>query len=512
VDEVVEVWLYARASRDRALTRRTVNRQLRDMDALALDPPWRGVRFHVAGRFVDNDRTAGDGGERPEWDALLAGVYRGEVTAIMAEDFKRLIRDVEQWGRFVNTCARRKRRVVLYFLRGGEPMVVDPARNPTALVQGTIEAMLGDQELRVMKVRSSQHSRRRREEGHLHAGGKRPYGYDRVDGEYVQRPAEAAVVRQVVEWVLDGWSLLRCARELNTRGERTVQGGAWTHSTVRHTLARPDLAGWVSHWEGEEGTRKHLVLDVRAVNCAEPILSLEEWNEVQAELARPERHWSKEPRHGGRRRPLLTGIVTDEHGNRLTVGPVNGADSYRTSGTGFNNVPAAQRGPALSARVAAVEGVVIDLVLRHCDRHPVVDPSAASSSGHERLRADLADVDERIATVTELYASKLIDKHHLRKRLAPLAVERDALLEELADVAVPLRDHDLALLRQPGALREWWCEGDAEQLDAQRRILRLLVDRVVLLPVGRGTAGRFDENRVRVVPSRLVRRWAPAAA
>ena len=58
-----------------------MNRQRDDTSALCEVKSWQ-----VAGYYIDNDRSASSGGDRPEWDRLLADIKAGKIDAIAAWD------------------------------------------------------------------------------------------------------------------------------------------------------------------------------------------------------------------------------------------------------------------------------------------------------------------------------------------------------------------------------------------------------------------------------------------
>lgn len=101
-------------------------------------------------------------------------------------------------------------------------------------------------------------------------GGPIPFGYvsapaaDGVGRVLEVDPAEAAIVREVAELILDGTSLSRVARELNARGvptsksprrlaalagapDESLDPGRWTVSTIRVVWASHNLQGRTVH-------------------------------------------------------------------------------------------------------------------------------------------------------------------------------------------------------------------------------------------------------------------------
>jgi DNA invertase Pin-like site-specific DNA recombinase len=97
-NEQFRAGFYLCISSDPKDKRQGVDRQREDTTALCEVKGWTSVGF-----YVDNDRSASNGKQRPEWDRLLADVKAGKVDAIAAWDQDRgwrLMGELEQLRRF----------------------------------------------------------------------------------------------------------------------------------------------------------------------------------------------------------------------------------------------------------------------------------------------------------------------------------------------------------------------------------------------------------------------------
>jgi DNA invertase Pin-like site-specific DNA recombinase len=123
-------------------------------------------------------------------------------------------------------------------------------------------------------------------------GGKAPYPYVGVkasgDGwTLVQDPERAAVANGMVDDAIAGQSNGKIADRLNAEKIPTARGGyEWTPENVRVMLHNPALAGYsVAHGE--------IVRDADGAEVmvtAEPLLSRERWNELQAAMTSRGQH------------------------------------------------------------------------------------------------------------------------------------------------------------------------------------------------------------------------------
>lgn len=77
------------------------------------------------------------------------------------------------------------------------------------------------------------------------ANGRRLYGYDIVDGEYVINEREAAIIRRMYSVLADGGTATDVVRDL--AGVTTRTGARWTVSGVCKTLRRPQYKGTYSY-------------------------------------------------------------------------------------------------------------------------------------------------------------------------------------------------------------------------------------------------------------------------
>ncbi|HZQ30641.1 MAG TPA: recombinase family protein, partial [Mycobacterium sp.] len=96
---------YCRISSDPKDKRQGVQRQRQDTTALCEIKGWA-----PAGFYIDNDRSASNGKQRPEWDRLLADVKAGKIEAIAAWDQDRswrMMHELEELRKFFTALGRK---------------------------------------------------------------------------------------------------------------------------------------------------------------------------------------------------------------------------------------------------------------------------------------------------------------------------------------------------------------------------------------------------------------------
>ena len=169
----------------------------------------------------------------------------------------------------------------------------------------SVIAGLAEGELEAIRERTRASRHKLRELGRW-AGGKPPYGYTAVktaDGWSLEIDELAStVVRRIVDDVLDGTPLTRIARELTAEGYRTPAAyytaekanrpalrwtadeepsGKWEATPIRNMLRSRALRGYVHH-KGETVRDD----DGMPIQVAEPLVTLDEWDLLQAALDR----------------------------------------------------------------------------------------------------------------------------------------------------------------------------------------------------------------------------------
>jgi hypothetical protein len=370
------------------------------------------------------------------------------------------------------------------------------------------------------------------EHGHP-VGGKRVYGYRWVPGEgRVVDPAEAAIVTEVVRRVLAKETLASIAADLTDRGVLTAKGDRWGVLILRKILTNPQPEeAWVvevvreqesegrSHSEIVRGlnqaeiplprrrrwtantlrdllTCRALVGDlthhgeVRGRGAWQPIVSREDWEAVQRELAAPERHSTAPP--GGVVRYLLSGLIRcGGCGNPMTAGyETRGVTRYACRHRGCLRVAIHQ--PKLDAHVT---GFVLGLLANPAVRVALEYGSQDQSERLHELGQEIARLEAAREAEQEEYAEKKAAGDDVDRGLAAATIKRinqrlDDARNELA--AITRRTNLLQDVPAEPDLR-WWA---GLALGRQRALVELVCGRMTVAPAAkRGPV--FDPSRLR---------------
>ncbi len=421
--------IYCRISKDDAGTALGVARQERLCRQLAAERD-----LEVVEVFTDNDISAYNGKRRPGLTALLEAVEAGRVHAVIVYHVDRLYRRAVELEALVALIER----------TGAEVLTVAAGELDLHTASGQMVARILSSVAQGEAGRMSERLRAKSDDlarAGKPPGGRAPYGYGA--GYTVYEP-EARWVRHAAGRILEGWSLLRAARELDQLGVPTRQGKPWHHSTLRNILVSPAVAGLRVHRREIAGPAEWT-----------PILDRQTWERLRAVLAVPNR---RKHRSGGPY--LLSGLVRTEAGDHVNGRIAQGrARHYATPS-----------GSAVSVQIDGdrLEAAIVEAVLLRFDDAKLPEPDPTASP------ADLEQVEAEMAELADLRGRGVIS-------LAEWLAAREPLQQRLTAARAAIAPASPMPALGP-SLRAAW---PALTVDQRQAVLRSVIGRVVVRPVGR---------------------------
>lgn len=466
--EHIRAAIYARISSDREGEALGVQRQLEDCRRLLSERNW-----STAGEYVDNNISAANPRKvRPEYQRLLRDIEGGRIDAVVVWAEDRLHRRPMELEEFAQVCER-----------AGVTQLVT--------VSGTVDMGTGDGML-VARIKGavaaeesrkiSQRIRRKKfelaERGLPAGGSSRPFGYE--DDHVTVRESEAAMIRDAVQKVLHGATLLSIRNEWQASGVRPVMGGeTWATKSVRNTLIRPRYAGLREH-KGE----------VIGDAVWDPIVDRESWDQVRNLLMHPDRRFA--PTNNANY--VLKGVLRcSVCGHLLTSMP----RTSRATGTirmyGCRKALGGGRCGKVAVTSNVIEGYLLPIIKDMADSPQVMEWAAAEDEATAvQVRALLQEQasDERL--LTEM-GDMLADGDLTRAAYARSAIRIRRRIDDRSQHLSAVRSSSVLT----GAVNEQW---DGMSADEQRTVVRAIVDQVIVAPV--------ERHSPRFQPSRLTIRWA----
>lgn len=470
--------IYTRISRDAEGERQGVTRQLEDCAALADRLGW-----EVVDHFDDNDLSAFNGTTRPRFEAMLDAIKHDEIDAVICWHPDRLYRSLKDLVRLLEVGAKTQIRTV----NGGD---IDLSTS-TGKMLATILGSVATQESEHKAERQTRANRQRAMNGNPWVS--RPFGYthavDREKAEAAGKtwnpvtdkhsnrlvPAEAKVIREGCDALLNGASLYSIAQEWNAAGITTVNGCTWSGGTVKQVLARPRNAGLAVH----QGT---VLADAKVKWPA--IIELDTHDAVKALLADPKRH-------SGKRRArayLLTGLALCG-----ACGKPLGSNTRPTKKPGVLRAVYCCKRPGCMRIVRSmdrVDAVVVDVICEKLSRPDAAEVLATPSVDKAKIRDQVNNLRGRLAATREHWLAERISDGEWFAKRDRLQGSLDAAEAKLMD-ANRSRTLD-GLVGQPDAAQRF----AAMSLDRRRAVVDCLV--AITIEPNTKAGGQFDHRLVKV--------------
>jgi site-specific DNA recombinase len=430
--------------------------------------------WDLTGEHVDNLSAFKEGVIRPDYVALCDRIEAGDVDVVVCYHRDRLWRQVTDQAAFVRTARRGGLQLVASVSEGD----MDPS-SPTDKFVATILAAHAEMSSEDTRRRVRRAALAAAEAGRPSGGGYRAFGYER-DGITVIE-SEAALIREAVTDLLDGGTLVGVVNRWNAAGVLSSAGNRWQRAALRNLLLRPRIAG----------IRQHHGREIReAVWPA--LVPEEEWRALRKLLYS----------HRGDLRPaiaLLAGIARcGKCGAPLgTEPPRLRSDGRRTVGRLYACRPRADGGcRSLAIRANRLDEVVERRMFDAVDSGLLEDAlrrreQALAAQGTQSV---LDTLDANKAALEELRHDYYVRKTMTRSTFLQIEDQLMAQIatgERIIDAAETGVDPRIF---GPRFKRVW--EGKTEDLRWRRKVIRVVFERIEVLPSPTRGGRIFDQSRV----------------
>lgn len=489
---------YCRISSDPTDKREGVDRQRQDTSALCEIKGWTPAEY-----YIDNDRSASSGKDRPEWDRLLSDITAGKIDAIAAWDQDRgwrMMHELETLRRFFTGLGR---EIKLATTGQGD---ID-LYSPTGVLAAQIKTAVSEHEIAMMRVRQRRAARQRAEQGRpkwRRAFGFLPYTGTTQDddGNRLPDPVTAPLVAEAYAAIIAGASLKDVCRIFNDAGAYGATGKLWTTTTVSLFLRNPRNAGLRAHTDTATGATEIVGAATWPGLVSEPT-----WRSAQHMLNAP----GRAPGPKSVRRHLLTGILRcGKCGAENVDARMGGQVSVRATGGQPGRIRAGEtRRPSDAVRR-------VSYICQRCRGCAIsaelVEPFLVAAVGRRLAEPDAADL-LRADVHDEADSERLrLEKSNLYTRLDEMAIERAQGLmtgQQMATAngyiesqiaAIEAQERDAERVRVFDGIPL----GTDEAIDAVNhltpdrfRAVLSLLGTVTIAPVGRG-GKTFKDERIEV--------------
>ncbi|HEY2085420.1 MAG TPA: recombinase family protein [Mycobacterium sp.] len=465
--------IYTRISEDTEKLGLGVERQLEDCQELC-----RRQGYRVIDTYEDDDVSAYDEDVwREHYERMLQDIKLGLIDVVVAWHPERVNRRNRPNAHFIELC--RDHDVFLHTVQSG----IRDYRSADGEMIGIFDGAMAQRESRHKSDRITRKHKQLAEKGQwVAAGGRRPFGYDRVAKTATRRAGikinqgEARLVKEAARRVLSGESLYAICADWTDRGVPTITGAAWNTKTLRQILTSGRIAGW----------RDHHGQPVKRSDEWKPIIDEDTWNAVRAILLDPARKRTRVPRK------YLLGSGLLRCGS--CGGPLVASPFKRKAGEEL--IPAyacrGERGGCghLSVRALPLEAMVSEATLEAlADEERVarladeLDDDRAQRDEITGLEADLAGLSK------DFYVDKAITRTEFTAAREPIVARLD---EAKARLAATTRRRPKVLLDGLATIRRDWAK---LPLERRRALIGFVLESVTVLPA-ENARNTFDPDRV----------------
>ncbi|MGD0749200.1 MAG: recombinase family protein [Acidimicrobiales bacterium] len=471
--ENVRAAVYCRISRDREGLELGVERQRADCLGLVKSKGWDLVHDRDSDTFTDNDISgAKDFTERAALGRMIRAIHAGEVDAVVAYSQARLYRDAAKFLEFCDILKSSGVETVA--------LVADTDVNPGgSLFVATVIAAKDAEERRRTSELISRRMLQKAEAGQWH-GGPRPFGYGQPpvdDSPEAKRAsiatyneineAEATLLKQAAEKILNEGSLRSIAKDWRARGIKSTRGGNITESMIARTLTKPRIAGLIEH-KGE----------VLGEAQWPAILDAPTWESVKTILTNPARRTTR-----ANKDYILRGVLKCGRCGRMLTPDRN--RYLCSSNLGCGRLSLSQR---------LYENRILGFIVPMADepelRNLIEAADAGDYSKAQELRVSIS-VDRKTLQQIE-------DDHYIEK-----ALDRPAFLRLSKSIRAQIEQKEAklqtfqsrsALGHLGGGVMANWNSWDA---DDQRAIILSMVDYIEVMPSESPGRTTRDMSRIR---------------
>lgn len=223
--------IYVRQSLDRDGEGLAIERQLKACNELAAR-----LGLSVSRVFTDNNKSATKG-IRPAFLELLDSISRDQVSTLIVWGADRLYRQMRELLDLIDLVNKHSVSI----------QVVNAGHIDLSTIEGRQMAQVGaifsQSEGERKGLRQVAANKQRAEKG-IWQFSRRPFGYERVDGDVVIVESEAAILREAYERYNAGESYSSICRSLKDRALVAQDGNPWTVPNLRLRMKNPAYAGF----------------------------------------------------------------------------------------------------------------------------------------------------------------------------------------------------------------------------------------------------------------------------
>ncbi|MDD4844677.1 MAG: recombinase family protein [Anaerotignum sp.] len=445
---------YVRVSTDNQLENYSIDEQIDRLAAYCKAKDWGLVKVYTDGGF------SGGNTNRPALQQMLEDIKKADVDAVIVYKLDRLSRSQKDTLMLIED----------EFLSNDVDFISINENFDTSTPFG--RAMIGILSV-FAQLEKDQITERftmgrigRGKAGYFHGGGNSPHGYDYVDGELIVNEFEAIQIEEIYDFFISGKSMHAISKILNGKYDNRN----WTSAAVRNALKNCIYIGKVQ-FKGTKYEGKHA-----------PIISLEQFNEVQCRLHSKERENAKTiaQKFPFRAGYLLSGFIycsrcgakySANHGYYKCYSRSKSAEKFIKDPNCKND----------NWKIEELDTLVVDAVRELVGNREILQALSLQSKSNteyiintKKIKARIEAIDKQLNKLIDLYQIGTLHMEILTSKVKALAQEKNILNKKLNS------KHDKTdnLAVFVNILNSFEFYFESFDLDAKRMLIAALIARI----------------------------------
>jgi len=231
--KVQKVVAYCRVSSESQVDNTSIDEQRKKIEAYCISQDMELVQV-----FVDEGISASDTKDRKGYNDMMEYIESNDdITGIVVYKADRIHRRLKNLLILIEDELEPKK---IAFISVSEKFDTSTAQGMLFL---QMVGSFGEFERKIINERTKG-GRIATAKNNKYAGGQVPYGYSVVDGEVTEDTAKAKIVKEVFQSFVDGDSMYKIAKRLNSEGIPTKTGkGNWTVTHIQNMLQLQTYTG-----------------------------------------------------------------------------------------------------------------------------------------------------------------------------------------------------------------------------------------------------------------------------
>ncbi|WP_018599656.1 recombinase family protein [Mycobacterium sp. 155] len=467
------VALYARISQD------TTGQAVGVADQLDNARTFAAARgYSVIAEESDNDISAFRGADRPGYQRVLGLARDRKIDRVIVYHLTRMTRNRRERAEFIDAFHACK--VDVSEAQGGDYDLSTAAGRTWVDIQGALATWESEIKSERIVAAAARRARSGRPAGDLGYGWLK----DGVGSSatWTEHPREAAVVREIVDRLLAGESLVGVTESLNQRGEPAPKSARWGKTSVKKLALRDSNIAQRVHHRGQPD-------EERFGGCWPPLVDRVKHEKVVALLTAPERQTNGAKRPGLRKHLLSWGIgECGVCGGRLRAVTVRGS-----RGRPLDLYVCDAKSGCVGRSEPAVDNLVKEVVIHRMSKPDAMTWLLGDDDEARHWSERAAELGRRLAEAADTFADGGITGEQLRRITARLQPELEDAERRRAQSIVSLDIDAIRPLSGPAARESW----DAMTVAQRRAVLEALGVRVVINPTRRGPGFNPEDIEIR---------------